>query len=473
MRKTKIICTQGPAIDNEETLRRMIEGGMDCARFNFSHGTHEEQKLRMDRVKKLSREMGVPVALLLDTKGPEIRLRLFENGAAELEAGNEFVLTPEEVPGTAARASVTYAHLARYLQEGARVLIDDGKIELEVLDTAGDDVVCRVINGGRVSNRKSINIPDVEIPMLYVSETDRRDILFGVEQGVDYIAASFVRTGEDVRDVKKLLLGHGGENIKVIAKIENMQGIRNADEIIAESDGIMVARGDMGVEVEFARLPAIQKELIKKCYHAGKLVIIATQMLESMTKNPRPTRAEISDVANAVYDGTTAVMLSGESAAGDYPAESVKAMADIVAATEPHIDYEQRFLRYRPESGKRDFADIIARTACLAAHDLDAAAIIVLTRSGKSAELISQCHPKCPIIAAVVDEQGARQLNLYFGVTPVHATEQESSDQLFTYAVDIAKATGKVKIGDTVVIVAGASLKKGNPSNMLKLYQVK
>lgn len=473
MRKTKIICTLGPAVEQEDKLRELILGGMDCARLNFSHGTQADQKERIESIKKLRKELGIPVAILLDTKGPEIRLGLFEQGFVLLEEGQEFTLCADQtVVGNNNRAGITYSHLAEYLKPGTKVLIDDGNIAMETLRIEGTDVVFRVLNEGKVSNRKSINIPNVEIPMNYISEADRSDILFGIREEVDFIAASFVRTAQDILDVRKLLEENGGEKIQIISKIENLQGIDHADEIIEVSDGVMVARGDMGVEVEFTRLPAIQKKLIRKCYEAGKIVITATQMLESMIQHPRPTRAEISDVANAVYDGTTATMLSGESAAGLYPQEAVRTMAKIAYETEKSIDYIKRFHENKLKTDD-NFSGIIAEAACTAAHRSNAAAIVVLSRSGQTPKLISKYHPRCPIFAGVVDEQRARQLMLAFGVHPFFATEQESAEQLFSYAVEIAKKSGMVVAGDTVVIVAGDNLKFGKPNNMLKLYKIK
>lgn len=473
MRKTKIICTLGPAVEQEDKLRELMLGGMDCARLNFSHGTQSDQKERINSIKKLRKELGRPVAILLDTKGPEIRLGLFQQGFVVLEEGQEFTLCADKsVAGNQNRIGITYPHLAQYLQPETTVLIDDGNIEMKMLRTEGEDVVFRIINGGKVSNRKSINIPNVEIPMTYISEADRSDILFGIQEEVDFIAASFVRTAQDVLDVRKLLEENGGEKIQIISKIENMQGIHNAEEIVAVSDGVMVARGDMGVEVEFTLLPSIQKKLIKMCYAAGKIVITATQMLESMINHPRPTRAEISDVANAVYDGTTATMLSGETAAGAYPQEAVRTMAKISYETEKSIDYVKRFHESKLNINN-DFSSIIAEAACTAAHRANAAAIVVLSRNGQTAKKISEYHPRCPIFAGVVDEQRARQLMLAFGVHPFFAKELESAEQLFDYAVEIAKNSGLVTAGDTVVIVAGDNLKFGKPNNMLKLHKIK
>ena len=339
MRKTKIICTLGPAVDDEKKLAKMIQAGMDCARFNFSHGTHEEQKIRMDRLRKVSKELDIPVAILLDTKGPEIRLKDFEKGSVVLEKGQTFTLdTDSYTPGNKNRIGLSYDKLSQFVTVGADILIDDGKIALEVTAIEGDNVICKVINGGKISNRKSINLPNQNIPMPYISAIDKADILFGISQNVDFIAASFVRNGDDVKKLRKLLKDNGGEHIQIISKIENGQGVKNLEEIIELSDGIMVARGDLGVEISFEKIPAIQKQLIEACNAKGKIVITATQMLESMTQNPRPTRAEVSDVANAIYDGTTAIMLSGESAAGQYPVEAVKTMSKIAQTAEADID---------------------------------------------------------------------------------------------------------------------------------------
>ena len=344
MRKTKIICTMGPAVDDEAKLSKVILAGMDCARFNFSHGTHEEQKIRIDRVRKVSHELNIPVAILLDTKGPEIRLKDFENGSVVLEKGQTFTLdTDKETLGDNTRIGLTYDKLARNVSEGTSILIDDGKIAMKVIDIKGTSVICKVINGGNISNHKTINLPNHSIPMPYLSDADKSDILFGIEQNVNFIAASFVRTGDDVKKLRKFLKDNGGDHIQIISKIENGEGVSNLEEIIDLSDGIMVARGDLGVEIAFEKIPAIQKRMISLCNKKGKIVVTATQMLESMTQNPRPPRAEDSDVANAIYDGTTAIMLSGESAAGAYPIEAVKTMAKIAETAEASIDYYTAF----------------------------------------------------------------------------------------------------------------------------------
>ena len=365
MRKTKIICTLGPACDDENILRTMMQNGLDCARLNFSHGTHEEQKVRMERVKRLRNELNIPLPILLDTKGPEIRVRLFKDGKVELKTGNEFRFCSDyDLIGDETKVGLTYPDLALYVNKpGIIILADDGKVSFEVLRVEGKDVVCKILNDATLSNRKSINIPNVIVDMPYISEADRKDIIFGIKECVDYIAASFVRRPEDVLEVRKLLDEYDTSGkIRIISKIENTEGIEKMDEIIAVSDGIMVARGDMGVEVPFKMLPKIQKELISKCYHQGKIVVTATQMLDSMQINPRPTRAEVSDVANAIYDRTTAIMLSGESAAGKYPIQSVKAMQDIALYTEENINFRKRYWENNLDLGD-DFLSSICNAA--------------------------------------------------------------------------------------------------------------
>ncbi len=456
MRKTKIICTMGPAVDTDDAIRSLIGGGMDCARFNFSHGSHEEQKVRMDRVKRVSAETGRPIALRLDTKGPEIRIRDFENGSVTLEAGQSFTLCASGETGDENGIGLTFSGLASCVTIGTRILIDDGKLAMFVERIDGSDVICRIINGGTVSNRKSINIPNVDIPMPYISETDKSDILFGIEQDVDFVAASFTRTADDIRKLRKLLDDNGGKRIQIIAKIENTQGIENLDEILSLADGIMVARGDMGVEIPFRELPGIQKTIIKKCYLAGKHVVTATQMLESMTKSPRPTRAEVSDVANAIYDGTTAIMLSGETAAGDYPTEAVRTMAEIAEETEKHINYKKRFSELHDSlSLKRSPAVAVGIATITSSNYLDAKAIVAVTRTGRSARMIADYRPAAPVIAPTVDRKSLRQLNLTWGVYPFPAHEQASADSLFRHAEEIALHSGIVEEGDTIVISGG------------------
>lgn len=460
MRKTKIICTLGPACDDEEILRNMMLNGLDCARLNFSHGTHEEQKVRMDRVKKLRNELNIPLPILLDTKGPEIRVRLFKDGKVNLKAGQEFTFCSDfDLIGDETKVGLTYPDLAVYVNKpGIIILADDGKVSFEVLRVEGTNVVCKVLNDSSLSNRKSINIPNVIVDMPYISKADREDLIFGIQECVDYIAASFVRRPEDVLEVRKLLDEYDTSGkIRIISKIENTEGIAKMDEIIAVSDGIMVARGDMGVEVPFKMLPKIQKELISKCYHQGKLVVTATQMLDSMQQNPRPTRAEVSDVANAIYDRTTAIMLSGESAAGKYPLESVKAMMDIANYTEENINFKKRFIENNLNLGE-DFLSVICNAAVNAAYQVDAKAIICVTNHGQTAFKLSAYRPDCPVIAITVNEKACRQLNLAWNVFPVYAEKKENTDELFLYAIETALKTGIVKKGDKVVITGASSV---------------
>ena len=458
MRKTKIICTLGPACDDDNLLKEMITHGLDCARLNFSHGTHAEQKVRMDRVKRVREELGIPLPILLDTKGPEIRIRLFKDGKVELKKGQEFTFSSDfDLVGDENKVGLTYPDLAKYVNKpGIKILADDGKMMFETLRVEGKDIVTKVLIDGVLSNRKSINIPNVVVDMPYISEADREDIIFGIQECVDYIAASFVRRKEDVYEIRKLLDKYDTSGkIRIISKIENTEGIQKMDEIIEASDGIMVARGDMGVEVPFKCLPPIQKNLIKKCYQAGKIVVTATQMLDSMQQNPRPTRAEVSDVANAIYDGTTAIMLSGESAAGKYPLESVSAMRDIADFTETNIDFRKRFFDTDLNLGD-DFLSAICNAAVLTAYQVDAKAIICVTNHGQTAFKISAYRPHCPIIAITVNEKACRQLNLAWNVYPVYAEKKNTIDELFQYAIDKALETNIVKKGDKVNIT-GAS----------------
>lgn len=460
MRKTKIICTLGPACDSEELLKKMIQNGLDCARFNFSHGTHEEQKVRMDRVKKIREELGVPLPILLDTKGPEIRVRLFENKKVELKEGQEFTFCSDyDLIGDETKVGLTYPDLAKFVNKpGIKILADDGKVSFEVLRVEGENIVCKVLNSATLSDRKSINIPNVIVDMPYISEVDRSDIIFGIKECVDYIAASFVRRKEDVLELRKLLDEYDTSGkIRIISKIENTEGIEKMDEIIAVSDGVMVARGDMGVEVPFKTLPSIQKDIIAKCFHAGKIVVTATQMLDSMQTNPRPTRAEVSDVANAIYDRTTAIMLSGESAAGKYPLESVTTMKDIATFTESDINYRVRFFKNHLNLGD-DFLSAICNAAVNAAYQVDAKAIICVTNQGLTAFKLSAYRPLCPIIAVTVNEKACRQLNLAWNVYPVYAEKKTSIEELFKYAIDEALKTGIVKKGDRVIITGASSV---------------
>ena len=471
MRKTKIICTLGPACDTEEQLKNMIQNGLDCARLNFSHGTHEEQKVRIDRVKKVRQELGIPLPILLDTKGPEIRVRLFKNKKIDLKKGQEFTFCSDyDLIGDETKVGLTYPDLAKYVYEpGVKILADDGKVSFEVVRTEGKNVVCRVLNDASLSDRKSINIPNVIVDMPYISEVDRSDIIFGIQECVDYIAASFVRRKEDVLALRKLLDQYDTSGkIRIISKIENTEGIEKMDEIIEVSDGIMVARGDMGVEVPFKMLPAIQKRLIDKCYKAGKIVVTATQMLDSMQTNPRPTRAEVSDVANAIYDKTTAIMLSGESAAGKYPLESVTTMKDIATFTENNIDFKKVFAHNHLDLGE-DFLSAICNAAVNAAYQVDAKAIICVTANGLTAFKLSAYRPVCPIIAVTVNEKACRQLNLAWNVLPVYAEKKNNIDELFTYAIEKALETDVVHKGDKVIIT-GASAVGNAITDTIKLH---
>lgn len=470
MRKTKIICTIGPACEAEEKLRELMLAGMNVARFNFSHGTHEEHKIKFERVNKISSELGLQVATLLDTKGPEIRLGDIEGGKTELVSGRKFTLTTEEIIGNSEKASITYANLKDDISVGTTILIDDGLIEMTVDAIEENDIICTVVNGGPISNHKGVNVPEAVLSMPYISDVDRSDIMFGCDMGFDFLAASFVRCREDILEVRKIL-DEQQSTMKIIAKIENMQGIRNLEEILTVSDGIMVARGDMGVEIPMEEVPVIQKRMIKMAERMGKHVITATQMLESMIKNPRPTRAEATDIANAIYDGTTAIMLSGESAAGRYPTEAVKTMAKIAERTEQDIDYEGR-MRNRAFSGNPDVTTAISHATCMTAMDLKAAAIITVTISGFTAGMIARYKPGCPVIACSVSPRVCRQLSLLWGVTPLWIARESSTDDLFEVAVAAAEKAGYIKKGDVVVLTAGVPLGVSGNTNMIRVVEV-
>ncbi len=471
MRKTKIICTMGPATDDSEVLKRLIMAGMNVARLNFSHGTHEEQKARMDAIKAARAECQKSVAILLDTKGPEIRVRDFENGKVLLENGQDFILTSEDILGDATRASITFGKLYKDVDIGTKILIDDGLIEMQVKEIVGTDIVCTVINGGYVSNHKGVNVPGAHINMKFLSDVDKADILFGIENDVDFVAASFVRCADDVRQIRKLLDENDGKLIKIISKIENQEGLDNIDEIIEVSDAIMVARGDMGVELPDEEVPIAQKIIIKKVYEAGKQVITATQMLDSMIKNPRPTRAETADVANAIYDGTSAIMLSGETAAGKYPVESLEMMVRIAERTEQDIDYKKKFFTRDRESNP-DVTDAICHATCTTAYDLNASAIIVVTKSGRSARMISRYRPACDIIGCATTEKVCRQLSMAWGITPVLLKEKHDVFVLFDHAVEKSKEQGLVDAGDITVITSGVPIGISGTTNMLKVEVV-
>lgn len=476
-RKTKIICTVGPSTDKDGVMEALVKAGMNVARFNFSHGSHEEQLERLVKLREIRQRLGVPVAALLDTKGPEIRLRDFKDKKVLLESGKTFTLTTRPVEGTNEIVAVSYQDLPRDVAVGSHILIDDGLIELEVTGLTDTDITCTVLNGGYVSNRKGVNIPNVDLTMDYLSDQDKSDLIFGCQEGFDFIAASFTRSADDILAIKDLLHEHGGDGMKIIAKIESNQGVANIDSIIDACDGIMVARGDMGVEIPLEDVPILQKMIIKKTLSKGKLVVTATQMLDSMITHPRPTRAEAGDVANAVYDGTSAVMLSGETAAGAYPVQAVLTMARICVRTEHDISYKDRLkdrgvsaVEAKEEDG---VALSIAHTACTLASDIDAAAIINVTKSGHSCTQISKFCPANPIIACCTDEQVMRQMNLYWGVTPVMIGIESNIDKLLDNAVEAAVRARLMERGQFAVITAGLPLAVAGKTNLLKVHQAK
>ena len=469
MRRTKIICTLGPATDNPETLRALMLGGMNAARFNFSHGSHEEHLARLNMLTGIRDSMGAAVATVLDTRGPEIRIRTFENGPITLKTDDFFTLTVRDVPGDQGLVSVTYPHLAEELQPGQRILIDDGLVELEVDAIRDTEIVCKARNSGTLSNHKSINIPGVHIQLPALTEQDISDIQFGIKNDFDYIAASFVRQADDVRAIRKVLHENGGDAVRIIAKIENREGVDNLDEILEAADGIMVARGDLGVEIPEAQVPALQKQMIRKGLLAGKPVITATQMLDSMMRNPRPTRAEVSDVANAVFDGTSCVMLSGETAGGKYPLEALAAMDEIVREAESAIDFWQVFQESHitPE---QNINDAITHTCCLTARDLNAVAIVTATNSGHTARMISRFRPACPIAALTMREKVRRQMAICWGVKPYLTGEVNSTDRIFSLSAETAMKEGLAKHGDTIVITAGVPLGGTAATNLIKAH---
>lgn len=456
MLKTKIVCTIGPASKSEKVMTEMMKAGMNVARLNFSHGDHETHKEVIETFRRVRKKLDKPAAIMLDTKGPEVRIGNFAEGKITLNDGELFTLTANECEGNNTKVSVTYADLPSQLHVGDRVLIDDGRIEMTVESISGADINCRVVTGGEISNRKGVNIPNVHLDLPYLSDQDMADLRFGVEMDVDYIAASFVRSADDVITMRNFLDYYGGHNIKIIAKIENMEGIDNFEEILHHANGIMVARGDMGVEVDYERLPGLQKRFIRRCYQSGKIVITATQMLESMIHRTTPTRAEITDVANAVFDGTSAVMLSGETAMGDHPARVVRVMGKIAAQAEKDA-FE--IGSYRASAGHErdagDATDAICDAACTTARDLNAAAILTVTKSGYTAQHLSKFRPAEPIVAATPNEKTYNQLALCWGVYPIRARYQADTNVLVTHAIDCAKRFGYVKVGDRVVVTAG------------------
>ena len=472
MRKTKIVCTIGPGCQTEEMMERMLKNGLNVARFNFSHGEHEYHKKMIETFRRVRDRMGLPAAVMLDTKGPEIRVRTFENGKITLKRGAEFILTTEDIVGNEQRASITFADLPQQLEAGTRLVLDDGRISMTVLDTTEREIRCRVDVGGVLTNRKSLNVPNHPIDMPYLSEKDEADLIFGIENDVDFIAASFVRSRDDVVRLRRFLNYHGGHAIKIISKIENIEGINNFDEILQSSDGIMVARGDMGVEVEFERLPGLQKRFIRKCYQSGKMVITATQMLESMIHSTTPTRAEITDVANAVFDGTSAVMLSGETAAGDHPDLVVQIMAKIAEQAERDAFEMDAYRGILYDSDTSDVTNAICDAAATTARDVHAKAIIAVTTSGLTARRVSKFRPAQTIVAATPERKTFHQLSLSWGVLPVLALHQHSTDSLFVHAIDCAKQTDVVKKGDKAVITAGVPLNLEGMTNLLKVQIV-
>ncbi len=471
MRKTKIVCTMGPALDDEQILRDVILSGMDVARFNFSHSDHESHKVRLDALVRIREEQNLPVATLLDTKGPEIRIRQFKNGRIKLNKDQTFVLTADDYEGDESKVSITYKDLPADMVVGASVLIDDGLIEMVVTAIKGNDIICKVLNEGEISDNKGVNVPGTHLSMPFISKKDRDDILFGITNGFDFIAASFTRRAEDILEIRKIFDENDCHSINIIAKIENLQGVENIDEIIRVSDGIMVARGDMGVEIPFEEVPVLQKMIIKKVYNVGKQVITATQMLDSMMKNPRPTRAEATDVANAIYDGTSAIMLSGETAAGKYPVQAVKTMAKIAIYTENDIDYVKRF-KNREMEANLDVTNAISHATCSTAHDLGASAIVTVTKSGKTARMISKYRPNCKIIGCTPSVNVWRQLNLSWGVIPLLVEEKNTADELFDHAVDKAEKENLLVPGEIVVITAGVPLGISGTTNMMKVHVV-
>ena len=470
MRKTKIICTLGPSTDKDGVLRELVANGMNVARFNFSHGSYEEHKGRLDMLKAIRTELGKPVAALLDTKGPEIRLKEFKNGVEMLEAGQTFTLTTREVEGTKEICSVTYKDLPHDVHEGGTIMLDDGLIMLRIEKVTDTDITCTVLNSGKIKTKKGVNVPGVHLSMPYLSQKDREDIIFGIQNGFDFIAASFVRTAQDVYDIRNLLNEYDS-NIRIIAKIENREGVNNIDSILSAADAVMVARGDLGVEIDFTELPGIQKNVIDRSFSFGKPIVTATQMLDSMMVNPRPTRAEISDVANAIYDGTSAIMLSGETAAGAYPVEALKTMSAIAERTENEPHYRDE--RFKDAAhGQISVSDATAHAACLTARDVNAAAIVTVSESGNTARLLSKYRPAQPIIACVMDEQVQRQLSISWGITPLMMDLATSTDELIEKSTALAKENGYLHDGELAVVTAGVPVGVSGTTNMIKIHMI-
>jgi len=470
MRKTKIVCTLGPATDAPGVLKDIVLCGMNVARFNFSHGTHAEHKSRLDALKLLREELSLPIAALLDTKGPEIRLKHFENGKVVLVEGQKFTLTTRAIMGNQSICGISYKDLTQDLELGGRIMLDDGLISMRVEELTDTDIVCRVENGGLIKDRKGVNVPGVHLSMPYMSQQDKEDILFGIGQGFDFVAASFCRSEQDVFDIRRFIEENHGD-MHIIAKIENQQGVDNIASIMAVADGVMIARGDMGVEIDFTEIPVLQKEIITRAMSSGKTVITATQMLESMMANPRPTRAEITDVANAVYDGTSAIMLSGETAAGQYPVEAVRTMAAIANRTEADINYFGRMSKATTDA-HLGISDATAHAACTTATDTNASAIISVSKSGATARRISKYRPETAIVACVMKPEIQRQLALSWGVTPILMPYAENTDDMIEYSVQAAKDEGMVQDGDIVVVTAGIPAGVSGTTNIMKVHLV-
>lgn len=471
MRKTKIICTLGPAADSDEIVRRLMIEGMNVARFNFSHGTHEEHKMRMDRVKRIREELNIPVAILLDTKGPEIRTGSFIGGKIVFVEGETVIIRGDDILGSDKEFSVTYKELPEDVKAGTKILIDDGLIELIVIEVEDRDIYCRIENGGNISDKKSINVPGVVLRLPALTQKDEDDIVFGIENEIDFIAASFVRKPRDIQEIRHILEKHNAQGINIIAKIENGEGVSNFDDILKVTDGIMVARGDLGVEIPAAEVPIVQKRFIRQCHFVGKVCITATQMLDSMIRNPRPTRAEVSDVANAIFDGTSAVMLSGETASGKYPVEALQMMVEIARQTESSIDYWEN-LQNTHYTMLSSVANAISHATCTTAMDLDAKAIITITHAGRTARLVSRFRPACPIVATTVFPRIQRQLNLCWGVSPILVAEIQTTDQMFDVGSQAAKACGFLSDGDLIVMTGGTPVGMSGTTNTIKVQSI-
>ena len=473
MRRTKIVCTMGPNTNSRDLMKKLIETGMDVARFNFSHGDHDEQKMRMDMLKELRKELKTPVAILLDTKGPEIRTGVLKDGKkVNLVTGQTFTLTTVQETGDENHCSVSYTGLTEDIKEGDTILIDDGLIGLRVEKVNAPEIVCTVVNGGELGEKKGVNVPNVSINLPNLTEKDKGDLLFGIEQDIDFVAASFIRNAEAINEIREFLVANGGEHIDIIAKIENAEGVQNIDSIIDAADGVMVARGDLGVEIPACQVPHVQKIIIEKCNHKYKPVITATQMLDSMIRNPRPTRAEVTDVANAIYDGTGAIMLSGETAAGLYPVEAVTMMARIAERTENDIDYRKRFF-VRTRKANPDITDAICHATCTTAYDLNARDIVTVTKSGRSARMVARYRPSCGIIGCTPTKKVWYQLNLAWGVTPVLLSETDDVFDLFDSALETAKNQGLMQSGDLAVITSGVPIGVSGTTNMIRVQVVK